>query len=340
MKERTMRGFLAAVAAMTVLSGCGESRESSATKEAMDGQNDPRDVPGYGGAMTDVWARLPDQGQVSRAVWTGDYYPYSAGGLAKRVGGQPSALEKFDQATNGQGLAQRAELTLAQQLGGTSWAGHCNGLAAAGTMNAEPQHAVERQGVTFTPTDIKALLIGIWQDGGTIVGGRCNLQTVPVDATGRVTDASCRGVNPAAFHLALANFIGTEGKPLINDIQAGEEVWNYPITKYQVLRKTPLDAAGANQLVGHPGGATYAYDASATKFYWMQTRVQLATGHVKTYEYLLEGNDAGEITGGEWVGASREDHPDFIWRHTRPNPKPEKHLDVAFIQALYEDSIR
>lgn len=327
-----------ALAVIVLVSACGQSRDDSGLKEQMDARNDPRDVPGYDGAMTDLWANLPDQG-TSQAVWTGDYYPYSAGGLAKRVGGQASALEKFDQATNGQGLAQRAELQLAQQLGGTSWAGHCNGLAAAGTMTSAPQHSVSRQGVTFTPTDIKALLIAIWQDGGQIVGGRCNLANIPVDATGRVTDATCRGINPAAFHLAIANFIGLKGKPVINDIQAGEEVWNYPIVRYQVLRKTALDASAANQLLGR-SGTTYAYDASATVFYWVVTRVTLATGSVKTYEYLLEGNNSGEITGGEWVGASRDDHPDFVWRHTRPNPKAEKHLDVAFIEALYHDSLR
>ena len=333
-----MRRTCTLFAILALATACGKASDDSTTKEQMDARNDPRDVPGFGGAMTDLWAKFPDSG-TSQPVWTGDYYPYSAGGLAKRVGGQPSALEKFDQATNGQGLAQHAELQLAQQLGGTSWAGHCNGLAAAGTMTSAPQHSVARQGVTFSTTDIKALLIAIWQDGGKIVGGRCNLKDIPVDATGRVTDATCRGVNPAAFHLALANFLGLEGKPLINDIQAGEQVWNYPIVGYQVLRKTPLTAASANQLLGRSGGI-YAYDASATKFYWVQTRVTLATGSVKTYEYLLEGNDAGEITGGEWVGATREDHPDFIWRHTVPSPSPEKHLDVAFIQALYQDSVR
>ncbi len=330
--------FTAALASATLLSACGNPRDDSSAKEALDDRNDPRDVPGYEGSMTDLWASLPDQG-TSRAVWTGDYYPFSAGGLAKRVGGQPSALEKFDQATNGQGLAQRAELQLAEQLGGTSWAGHCNGLAAAGTMTSAPLHSVTRQGVTFSTTDIKALLISIWQDGGQIVGGRCNLASIPVDATGRVTDANCRGVNPAAFHLALANFLGLEHRSVINDIQAGEQVWNYPIVKYQVLRKTTLDVQAANQLVNR-SGSTYAFDAAATKFFWVTTRVTLVTGAVKTYEYLLEGNDAGEITGGEWVGSSRQDHPDFVWRHTRPNPKPEKHLDVAFIEALYQDSVR
>ena len=31
------------------------------------------------------------------------------------------------------------------------------------------------------------------------------------------------------------------------------------------------------------------------------------------YEYILELDAAGKITGGEWVGASKEVHPDFLW---------------------------
>lgn len=333
-----MRLLITALTALAFVTGCGETANDSSIKEAMDDRNDPRDVPGLSGPMSDLWASLPDQG-ISHPVWTGDYYPFSQGGLAKRVNGQPSALEKFDQATGNAGRAQRAELALAQQLGGTSWAGHCNGLAAAGTMNEAPKHPVTRQGVTFTAQDIKALLISIWQDGGKIVGGRCNLAQLPVDATGRVTDATCRGLNPAAFHIALANFLGKEGKPVIADIQADEPVWNYPVVRYEVLRKQQLGVQAANQLLDR-NGSTYVFDASATRFYWVSTRVGLATGATKTYEYLLEGNAAGEITGGEWLGSSRLDHPDFVWRHTRPNPKPEKHLDVAFIEALYQDSIR
>jgi len=40
---------------------------------------------------------------------------------------------------------------------------------------------------------------------------------------------------------------------------------------------------------------------------------------VKTYEYVLELDAADNIIGGEWVGTSRYDHPDFLWF---PTSKP------------------
>lgn len=38
------------------------------------------------------------------------------------------------------------------------------------------------------------------------------------------------------------------------------------------------------------------------------------------YDYILELDGAGKIIGGEWVGVSRENHPDFLWLPTKKNP--------------------
>ncbi len=38
------------------------------------------------------------------------------------------------------------------------------------------------------------------------------------------------------------------------------------------------------------------------------------------YDYILELDGAGKIIGGEWVGISRENHPDFLWLPTKKNP--------------------
>jgi subtilisin-like proprotein convertase family protein len=45
-----------------------------------------------------------------------------------------------------------------------------------------------------------------------------------------------------------------------------------------------------------------------------------------TYRYILELDGQGKITGGEWIGRSVEDHPDFLWLPTSPgggNPDVE-----------------
>lgn len=35
--------------------------------------------------------------------------------------------------------------------------------------------------------------------------------------------------------------------------------------------------------------------------------------HQDHYEYVLELDDQGRIVGGEWIGASKRNHPDFLW---------------------------
>ncbi len=38
--------------------------------------------------------------------------------------------------------------------------------------------------------------------------------------------------------------------------------------------------------------------------------------HQDRYDYILELDDAGKIIGGEWIGASKLKHPDFLWLPT------------------------
>jgi hypothetical protein len=88
--------------------------------------------------------------------------------------------------------------------------------------------------------------------------------------------------------------------------------------------------------VGKPDPtATYVYNTSAARFFYVEadvhyisesspaheSHVQVVDQYTRTdsYQYILEADAAGKIVGGEWVGASREAHPDFMWW---PNGKP------------------
>jgi hypothetical protein len=42
------------------------------------------------------------------------------------------------------------------------WSGHCNGWTSAAIRHAEPQQSVVRNGVVFTPSDIKGLLAELY----------------------------------------------------------------------------------------------------------------------------------------------------------------------------------
>ena len=60
------------------------------------------------------------------------------------------------------------------------------------------------------------------------------------------------------------------------------------------------------------------------------------------YEYILEVDADGKINGGEWVGASRQNHPDFLWLPTgRDESKPIAGgaITYAVVQELLDASI-
>lgn len=126
------------------------------------------------------FAELPTNGAVAkhRTPYSGYIYPDRARGTA-------SVLRKYDKAFNGGGLpATIHEHRDTSQTGPTSrsqtrrgllgrmfarrsrgvphWYGHCNGWTAAAMRHAEPQRSVTRNGVEFTPADIKGLLAEIY----------------------------------------------------------------------------------------------------------------------------------------------------------------------------------
>ncbi|HKA86134.1 MAG TPA: hypothetical protein VKE22_00660 [Haliangiales bacterium] len=96
--------------------------------------------------------------------------------------------------------------------------------------------------------------------------------------------------------------------------------------------------------VARPGAGPYEFNPDAKKFWYVEMdftfvvesqpaqtpRSAADYSRTKRYKYILEGDAAGKIVGGEWVGDSAGDHPDFVWW---PTSKPLS--DVAGI--AYDD---
>jgi hypothetical protein len=61
-----------------------------------------------------------------------------------------------------------------------------------------------------------------------------------------------------------------------------------------------------------------------------------------SYEYVLELDAEGRIVGGEWVGHSKKDHPDFVWLPTGPGTSSVAGGKITFreVKALLDESIR
>jgi len=320
---------------LALVLGCGQ-QEMSSLKEPINSLNDPKWIPGSVSDLDYVLSNLPDSAKVTR-LWNGPWWPLSEGGTASTRYGRPSPLGKYDLATGSN--ANEWERENAKKYAGISWAGHCNGLAAASIMVEEPTKPVKYNNVSFSVVDVKALVTEAWQGSGFIIGDRCDRKAVTLDQYGRINETECRDVNPGTFHLALTNYLGLFGKAIIADMDNSEAVWNYPIEAYTVLIKKPLTKDEAAWHVQKAASSGYAYNADAIDFVYVKMSVSfLGFDAPKVYEYVLELDLKGKILGGEWLEKSKTTHPDFIWRPQDPRAEnPNLNLDV--INTIYKQSI-
>jgi len=266
-------------------------------------------------------------------LWTGWWWPMSSRGTAYRRWGQKSPMGKYDLATGSS--AEQWEIRDSKVYAHVPWAGHCNGLAAAGIMLEEPKHSVTYRQVLFHVRDIKALLVEMWQGSGWIIGDKCGESTL--DRHGRIREAECRDLNPGTFHLAITNWLGLFGKSVIVDMDNSEAVWNYAVASYKVLKSrwmTPAEAASTM----HADDTPYIYNQNAVDIVFVHTEISTINAGVRRYEYLLELDADGKVLGGEWYGASKKDHPDFIWR-PQDSKSYNPHLNPDTIMEIYLKSL-
>ena len=224
-----------------------------------------------------------------------------------------------------------------------TWFGICHAWAPAAIMEREPQHAVTHNGVEFKVNDLKALISLSYGEGLDVkfMSLRCNEN---LSDDGQVVDNTpvadeCQDSNAGAFHIAIANIVGLQSDSLVEDRTIDAEVWNQPIRAYDVYTNQSLTAAQAQTYAGGTG-STYTFNSAATQFRRVQMRLDYISEpaqnidgnlasvidtytHSDHYEYVLELDASGDIVGGEWIGASRIDHPDFLWR---PTVKHEREL--------------
>jgi len=273
--------------------------------------------------------KLPTVGMVPkwRHPYAGHIYPDNAGGTT-------NVLRKYDRAFHrGRSLAagyERHDIAIHQETqhrrGGffglmtytvranPHWSGHCNGWAGAAIRHAEPKKNVTRNGVTFTPSDIKGLLAELYVYCDTeFLGG--------VDRT----------VNPATFHLIMTNWIGRQKHPIAADFSVGEEVWNYPIYAYR------MSAAKRGSQIEVKMNIGYVYMLNG------ESNRAPKNYRFRYFHYTLDLNEQGEIVGGSYFGDS--DRFDMLWTQLRPTPGGKKGnepgnppLDVATVMSLWRDS--
>ncbi|GMF52428.1 unnamed protein product [Phytophthora fragariaefolia] len=243
-----------------------------------------------------------------------------------------------------------------------TWYGICHAWSPAAILESEPKCDVVKNGQTFHVMDIKALLTDVY-DGSSIktvfTGARFNGPDTPanVDNYGRYKSDARRDLGAGFFHVAISNIMGKHKQSFVVDVVSGSQVWNQPVRSYDVETMELVDASEAS--LKYFGTSTYPFNSAMkylayvkTKFSWIVEAYAdgplVSTGKVDTYtvsnsyEYLLELDANKAILGGEWVGGSKEDHPDFLWLATaKPaaDTVTSTGLSYANVQELLELSL-
>ena len=280
-----------------------------------------------------------------RVPYSGHDYPDKGGGTDARTGRGPSAMGKYDLAFHdGRGLAvawERQDVSGRKNRPGgrrrerlmdptrpvglferlrsrraQGWYGHCNGWTAAAMRHAEPQKSVTRNGIVFTPSDIKALLAEVYMYADTeFLGGED-----PV-------------INPGVFHVALANWLGRGSHPVGMDNTLGRPTFNYPIHKYRTaIKKLSATEAEVKLWATRAVNTTSEHDKSPRK------------DETDFFHYVLELDAEGRITGGRYYDDS--ERIDMLWAALKPTQGGEKgnergcpHIDTKEVLAIWRASV-
>jgi subtilisin-like proprotein convertase family protein len=257
-----------------------------------------------------------------------------------------------------------------------SWWGLCHAWVPAAILEPEPQKAVTYNGVTFEVSDMKALMIMMYNSSSTkFLGRRCNLRNDEIerDANGRIKQDECRDTNAGSLHLILTNLLGRDKRAFAEDRTMNYQVWNQPVVGYQVDLLEEITKEQALQLLDPDGtictGGTYCYNEDAKKFYEVQIDVHYITEssastqpmlpnishytRTDTYHYILECEDDGEIIGGEWISAhvtafpdrisyppdSQDNHSDFLWLPLSAGYSSNPHASLEKVRMLVRMSM-
>lgn len=228
----------------------------------------------------------------SELPWKGYWWPYKN---APMYGTSQSPLAKYDRfvaARTGANPGAVAWEKDHHRYRGASWHGHCNGWAASSILRGEPR-ASRRDpvsGVTFQVSDIKGILAEKDYCATTsFFGKRYN---------GREGD-DIKDIYPALFHKTLTYYIGQAQKAVVMDYQRGSSVDNHVVSGY----KMNIRQSSANQYRVTATIKIHRYDKSKSN------APGIAPPYTRTYQYTLETDASGAITGGKWLSGN----PDFLW---------------------------
>ncbi len=222
--------------------------------------------------------------------WSGYWWPIREGRLLVPLG-------KYDRLTGHLAAVWEKQ----QNPPGPSvpqWFGYCHAWSAASVLEREPgKERVFRLASSRLGLDVgdqKGLLTACHtEDLANSWGDRFG------DGEGSENPKDLR---PDRLWRLLKLHLGQQGVPLVLDVEAGKEVWNYPIYQYD-LKYRPVQGG---RYLAHLT-LLMADDAVPPAYRGTKVRKQ-------TYQFTFKMRGNSVISGsGEWTGRSKKDHPDFAW---------------------------
>lgn len=289
----------------------------------------------------------------------------------------PSPAEKYGQLFLDSATTQRLVTYISENHGKKvpgvqSWFGICQGWTASAINELAPKHAAVVRKVTrpdgtvgiqacavptdsgcvrFEPGDITALLAEAYAAADSrFIGYRCDTKpaSFKYDSAGRVQLPNCRS-NAGTLFLTATNFIGRAHRAFAINAVNNDEIWNQPAFAYKITTYQKVTALQAAQLV-NPGQTSYTFNTAAKDFRratmtltWTVEAdptvgtpppVRTASG---TYDMIVELDSLGNVLGGEWIGASKTNHPPFFWAPVAPGLEVP-YLEYRQIKALLDAS--
>jgi len=275
-------------------------------------------------------ATMPTElcGPGAKAAWE-EYFKCAGPAATWQIQSFQSIAEQFDGIDN-DADGETDECDSSDDEGTQGWWGLCHAWTPAALLEPEPAKSVTYNGVTFAVSDIKALVMTVYdRNEAMMLGGRCNAKTFDPDNSTSQNDP-CYDSNPGALHVVLTNFLGINDNALAMDKTAGWQVWNQPIVGYSVSKQDKVTTTQANVCVGATGDV-WTFNPKARDLYEVEMNVNyLVEGgpsssplgmdryvSTDTYHYILEVGSRGKVIGGRYCTSSEDSHPDFLWAPIR-----------------------
>lgn len=235
-----------------------------------------------------------EEGVAKHIPWSGYWWPVAKGELL-------GPLEKYDTV-----VGKRAQWwELANKPPGPQvppWHGYCHGWSAAAILEREPVvHQVSGGRSGLTPI---ALTVGD-QKGWLSASHAFDVANYYGDRYGDGEGSEdIQDMAPDMLWQLMKLFIKQHGVPLVMDLDAGEQVWNYPVFAYRIeYYPSPMGGGwyeGYLQLCA-------ADDSVPPDFVG-------TVPHLQNYTFVFQMRDGAVVMGsGRWTGYSMVSHPDFAW---------------------------